>query len=155
MTMGNESLIAGDRTLAGDEPPTVGDEPLPRSVRVVVVDDQPLVRAGLAMLLGAAPGLEVVGEAADGREAVVVVGRSRPDVVLMDLRMPVKDGVAATAELTGGATEAEPKVLALTTFADESLMYDALRAGASGYLLKHAAPAENVEAVRCVHAGEA
>lgn len=142
-------MTADDRSVAP------GEQSRPAVVRVVIVDDQPLVRAGLAMLLGAAPGVEVVGEAADGREAVAVVGRRHPDVVLMDLRMPVQDGVSATAQLTGGATDAGPKILALTTFADESLMYDALRAGASGYLLKHAAPAEIVEAVRRVHAGEA
>lgn len=121
-------------------------------IAVVVVDDQSVVRAGLTMLLRSTPGIEVVGEAADGAEAISVARTTHPDVVLMDLRMPGIDGVDATARITA---DDGAKVLALTTFDDESLMYDALRAGASGYLLKAAAPAELVEAIRRVHEGDA
>ncbi len=121
-------------------------------IRVVVADDQSVVRAGLTMLLKASPGIVVVGEAGDGAEAIAIVRESDPDVVVMDLRMPGVDGVEATARITA---DDSAKVLALTTFDDESLMYDALRAGASGYLLKAAAPAELVEAIRRVHEGDA
>lgn len=120
---------------------------------VVVVDDQAVVRAGLTMLLAEDLGIEVLADAADGAEAIEAVARTRPDVVLMDLRMPGMDGVEATARLT--AADDGPRVLALTTFDDETLMYDALRAGASGYLLKAAAPGDVAEAIRRVHAGDA
>lgn len=125
----------------------------PPPIRVVVVDDQAVVRAGLTMLLADDPGIEVVGDAADGAEAVDVVARTRPDVVLMDLRMPVLDGVDATERLT--SDDDGPRVLVLTTFDDEQLMYDALRAGASGYLLKAAAPGDVAAAIRRVHGGDA
>lgn len=124
-----------------------------RRVRVLIVDDEALVRAGLEMLLDASPGVTVVGQASDGREAVRLVDELAPDLVLMDLRMPVLDGVRATARIT--ARHVDTKVLALTTFAEESLMYDALRAGASGYLLKQAAPSQLVDAIRRVDAGGA
>lgn len=120
-------------------------------VRVVIVDDEAIIRAGLEMLLDVADGVEVVGQASDGRQALRIVEAERPDLVLMDLRMPVLDGVRATAELTRRYVDI--KVLALTTFDDEALMYNALRAGASGYLLKQAAPSQLAEAIRRVHYG--
>lgn len=121
-------------------------------ITVLVVDDQQVVRAGLSMLLQSSEGIQVVGEAGDGAEAIRLVAETNPSVVVMDLRMPRTDGVEATAAITA---QEGPPVLALTTFDDESLMYDALRAGASGYVLKAAAPTELVEAIRRVHAGEA
>ncbi len=122
-----------------------------RPVRVLIVDDEAIIRAGLEMLLDATAGVDVVGQASHGREAIELAGTLRPDLVLMDLRMPVLDGVKATAEIV--QRWAETKVVALTTFDDEALMYDALRAGASGYLLKHAAPSQLAEAIRRVHGG--
>lgn len=128
-------------------------DPTPAALRVLIVDDEALVSAGLEMLIDAAEGLSVAGVARDGREALRRVDADPPDLVLMDLRMPVLDGVAATAEIT--RRHADTKVLALTTFADEALMYDALRAGASGYLLKQAAPSQLTQAIRHVVAGGA
>jgi DNA-binding NarL/FixJ family response regulator len=125
-------------------------------VSVVVVDDQAVVRAGFAALLGAQPDLSVVGEAADGMEAVEVVGRLRPDVVLMDVRMPVMDGLEATRRILADATPGEPpRVIMLTTFDLDEYVYDALRAGASGFLLKHSSADELAAAVRIVAAGDA
>lgn len=124
-----------------------------RRVQVLVVDDEALIRAGLEMLCDAAEGIEVVGKASNGREAVALAGSLSPDVVLMDLRMPVMDGVTATAEITSQYEDI--RVLALTTFTEEALMYDALRAGASGYLLKQAAPSQLIEAIRSIDAGGA
>jgi DNA-binding NarL/FixJ family response regulator len=121
-------------------------------VRVVVADDQDLVRSGLEMVL-AARGVEVVGTAADGREAVEVVRRTRPDVVLMDIRMPVLDGIAATRELTGAG---EPsRVLVLTTYDHDRYVYEAFRAGAAGFLLKATPPDKLVAGICTVAAGEA
>lgn len=126
-------------------------------ITLLVADDQPLVRAGLVMLLSAQPDLEVVGEAADGVEAVTKARELRPDVVLMDLRMPNLDGVEATRQLTRDASHSDQliRVLVLTTFNDDEAVYGALSAGASGYLLKHAAPHDLGIAVRRVAAGEA
>ncbi|WFG42131.1 response regulator [Pseudonocardia alni] len=128
------------------------------TVTVVVADDDPLVRTGVGMLLRSAPDLAVVGEAADGAAAVELVRRDRPDVVVMDLRMPGTDGTAATRAITADRAD-DPdlltRVLVLTTFHDDDAVYGALRAGASGYLLKHAAPADLVPAVRRVAAGDA
>jgi len=122
-------------------------------VRVVLVDDQALFRAGIRMLIDSQADLEVVGEASDGRDGVAVVRATRPDVVLMDIRMPVLDGLQATAELLGD--ENPPRVVMLTTFDLDELVVDALRAGASGFLLKDALPADLVAAIRIVAAGEA
>ncbi len=130
----------------------------PRSdppVRVVIADDQPVVRAGFAAILDAQPDIEVRGEAADGREAVEVARRVRPDVVLMDVRMPVLDGIAATAALAGPGVVDPVRVLVLTTFDLDEHVHDALRAGASGFLLKDASRSQLVEAVRTVAAGDA
>jgi DNA-binding NarL/FixJ family response regulator len=122
-------------------------------IRVLLVDDDALVRAGLRMILSSSEEMDVVGEAADGAEAVTTARAHRPDVVLMDIRMPVMDGIAATSALRSLATP--PHVIVLTTFqADEQVM-SALRAGADGFLLKDTAPAEIVHAVRRVAAGEA
>lgn len=122
-------------------------------IRVVVVDDQALVRGAFTVLVDSAPDLTTVGEAADGAEAVEVVARTRPDVVLMDIRMPVLDGLAATRAILG--RDPAVRVLVLTTFDLDSYVYDALRAGASGFLLKDARPADLLDAVRVVAAGEA
>lgn len=121
--------------------------------RVLLVDDDPLVRAGLRSILASADDLLVVGEAEDGSTAADAVRRHRPDVVLMDVRMPGTDGIAATATVT--ALEPAPKVLVLTTFDLDEHVFGALSAGASGFLLKDTPPRELVEAVRVVAAGEA
>ncbi|MEJ3651684.1 response regulator transcription factor [Actinomycetes bacterium KLBMP 9759] len=128
-------------------------------IRVLVVDDDPLVRSGLTMMLGGATDIEVVGEAADGADVVDAVHRHRPHVVLMDVRMPVLDGLAATEALRarsarGQAQQPEPAVVMLTTFDADDTVLAALRAGAAGFLLKHTPPAEIVEAVRKAAAGE-
>ena len=123
-----------------------------RRIRVLVVDDQALFREALVALLAVQPGIEVVGEAADGREAVEAVGRLRPDVVLMDLRMPVLDGVGATRQLR--VDHPSVRVLALTTFDGDAEVFPALRAGAVGYLLKDATTDRLVEAVLAADRGE-
>jgi DNA-binding NarL/FixJ family response regulator len=122
-------------------------------VRVLLVDDDALVRAGLRMILSSAPDIEVVGEAADGSHVVDAVRAHRPDVVLMDIRMPDVDGITATGRLR--ALPHPPHVLVLTTFHLDDYVFDALRAGASGFLLKDTPPTEIVQAVRLVAAGEA
>ena len=121
---------------------------------VLVADDQDLVRAGLCTILERRDGVEVLGEAATGRAAVREARRLRPDVVLMDVRMPELDGIAATRELLAGAPADAPRVLMLTTFDLDEHVFDALRAGASGFLLKDATPDRVVEAIHAVHAGE-
>ncbi len=121
-------------------------------IRVMLVDDDPLVRSGLRMLLGGAPEIEVVAEAEDGDEVLAAVDRHRPDVVLMDIRMPRLDGVSAAALLA--RQPSPPKVLMLTTFDADDLVFRALRAGAAGFLLKDTPPAEIVRAIELVHAGD-
>ena len=121
-------------------------------IRVVVADDQQLVRAGFVVLLGSADDCEVVGEAANGAEAVALATSERPDVVLMDVRMPVMDGIEATRLITESS---QSRVLILTTFDLDEYVYDGLRAGASGFLLKDTPPGELLHAVRVVAAGEA
>jgi DNA-binding NarL/FixJ family response regulator len=123
------------------------------AIRVLVVDDQALVRAGFRMILEAEPDLEVVGEAADGLEAVAAVQSHRPDVVLMDVRMPNLDGIAATRRIVEGGNAA--KVLMLTTFDMDEYVYDAFRAGASGFLLKDVPPERLIAGIRGVASGEA
>ena len=120
-------------------------------IRVVLADDQPLVRTGLRMILGAEPDIEVVGEAADGAEAVALCAELRPDVVLMDVRMPGTDGIEATRAVT--AVDDPPRVLVLTTFDLDEVVYDALRAGASGFLLKDAPEERLVTAIHVVAEG--
>ncbi|MDQ3152260.1 MAG: response regulator transcription factor [Actinomycetota bacterium] len=122
-------------------------------IRVLLVDDDPLVRAGLAMMLTGAGDIDVVGEAADGAEVLDAVSRLDPHVVLMDIRMPVLDGIAATRSVTG-RDGAQPAVVVLTTFDVGQTVLAALRAGAAGFLLKHTPPAEIVEAVRRAAAGD-
>jgi DNA-binding NarL/FixJ family response regulator len=123
------------------------------SLDVLIADDQEMVRAGFRMILDAEPDVRVVAEAGDGEEAVQAARRSRPAVVVMDIRMPVLDGVAATRRLL---TELDPPpyVVVVTTFDDDENLYEALRAGASGFLLKNSPPEQLVEAVRAVAAGE-
>ncbi len=124
------------------------------SLRVLVVDDQALVRAGFRMILDAEPGIDVVGEAADGGEAVRAARELRPDVVLMDVRMPEVDGLEATRRILGEDGGAS-RVLMLTTFDLDEYVYEALRAGASGFLLKDTPPEQLVAAIRVVAGGEA
>jgi len=125
------------------------------SIRVLIVDDQELVRTGFRLFLETQPGLAVVGEAGDGEEAIERVRELRPDVVLMDIRMPTMDGVEATAKLTSGAIEPAARVLVLTTFDLDEYVFGALRAGAAGFLLKDAPRERLIEAIRVVHSGEA
>ncbi|MFE7353878.1 response regulator [Streptomyces sp. NPDC057543] len=123
------------------------------SIRVLIVDDQMMVREGFSVLLNAMPGIEVVGEAVDGRQAIAQVAALRPDVVLMDIRMPELNGIEATREIV--AADADAKVLVLTTFDLDEYVYQALRAGASGFLLKDASARQLADGVRVVAAGEA
>lgn len=122
-------------------------------IRVLIADDQPLVRRGLALILAPDPDFEVVGEAGDGAEAVALAERLRPDVVVMDIRMPVLDGVEATGELSRLLPES--RVLALSTFDMDEYVVAALRAGAYGFLPKDVSPEELTAAIRTVHTGEA
>ena len=124
------------------------------TIRVVIADDQNLVRQGLRLILEAQPDIEVLGEAVNGLDAVTVVRRLRPDVVLMDIRMPELDGIEATRRLIGGGDQA-CRVLILTTFDLDAYVFDALRAGASGFLLKDAPAAQLISAVRMIAAGDA
>jgi DNA-binding NarL/FixJ family response regulator len=124
------------------------------SVRIVVVDDQEVVRAGFAALLDTQPDFTVVGTAADGAAAILVCAEQRPDVVLMDVRMPVMDGIEATTRLLAGSADS-PRILMLTTFDLDEHVYDALSAGASGFLLKDVTAERLFDAVRVVAAGEA
>jgi len=124
------------------------------SVQVLLADDQALVRAGFRMVLEAQPDIEVVGEAADGRQAVQATRRLRPDVVLMDVRMPVMDGIQATRELCRPDAATPANVLILTTYDLDEYVFAALRAGACGFLLKHTSPEALVEAVRTVAGGD-
>lgn len=125
------------------------------AIRVAIVDDQAMVRQGFGALLAAQPGIEVVGDAADGSEAVELVRRSRPDVVLMDIRMPAMNGLDATRAILSMPGDRHPRIIILTTFDAEEYVFSALRAGASGFLLKDATADDLVTAVRVVAAGEA
>ena len=125
------------------------------TVRVVLVDDQALVRVGIKALAESEPDLEVVGEAADGRAAVRVVKETRPDVVVMDIRMPGLDGLEATKIIAADPDLKQVKVLILTTFELDEYVFEALRAGAGGFLLKDADPSELLRAIRVIAAGEA
>ena len=125
------------------------------TIRVVVADDQTLVRAGFRLLVDSAADLQVVGEAVDGAEALELARRERPDVVLMDIRMPRMDGLEATRRITADETLAGVRVLVLTTFDLDEYVHQALRAGASGFLLKDTPPADLLAAIRVVAAGDA
>jgi DNA-binding NarL/FixJ family response regulator len=124
-------------------------------IRVLLADDQALIRAGFRLLLSTADGIQVVGEAADGAEAVDLARRERADVVLMDIRMPVVDGLEATRRIAADDTLAGVKVIILTTFESDEYVYQAIRSGASGFLLKDAEPADLLQAVRVVARGDA
>ena len=124
-------------------------------IRVLIADDQELVRAGFRALLDAQADLEVVGEADDGRQAVQQARELQPDVVLMDIRMPVLDGLAATREITSDGRLADVRIVILTTFELDEYVFEAIRSGAAGFLVKDTKPAELVEAVRVVAGGEA
>ncbi|MFI6801132.1 response regulator [Streptosporangium canum] len=121
-------------------------------IRVVIVDDDPMVRTGLRLILGGEPDLDLVGDAADGRQAMTVVRDMRPDVVLMDIRMPVQDGLTTTELLLDRPSP--PRILVLTTFDADDMVLRALRLGAHGFLLKDTPPAKMIEAVRAVARGE-
>lgn len=121
-------------------------------IKVVLVDDDALVRTGLRLILGGSPDIDVVGEASDGMEGVATVQEQRPDVVLMDIRMPRLDGIAATRRVL--ALEDPPQVIVLTTFDTDEMVIEALRSGASGFLLKSTRPERLVEAIRSVASGE-
>ena len=123
--------------------------------RVVLADDQQLVRAGFRVLLDSEEGIEVVGEAGDGESALALVRAERPDVVLMDIRMPGLDGLGATKAITADPDLVDVRVLILTTFELDEYVFEALRAGAAGFLVKHTEPAELVRAVQVVAGGEA
>ena len=124
------------------------------TVRVALADDQPLIRAGFRMMVGYAPDLELAGEAGTGPEAVQLAVRERPEVLLMDVRMPGFDGIEATRRITAEPAAAGVRVVILTTFDVDEYVYAALRAGASGFLLKDTEPADLVRAIRSAHAGE-
>jgi DNA-binding NarL/FixJ family response regulator len=131
------------------------------TIRVLIADDQEMIRDGLAALLTSASDIEVVGQAGDGQEAVAMARELRPDVIVMDIRMPTMDGLAATEKIVGGAVAADgaardvPSVLVLTTFDLDEYVYEALGAGASGFLLKDASAADLIAGVRVVAAGDA
>jgi DNA-binding NarL/FixJ family response regulator len=125
------------------------------TIRVAVADDQVLVRSGFTVLLSGEPDIDVVGEAGNGAEALAVAAREHPDVLLMDVRMPVMDGLEATRRITGDESLASTRVVILTTFDLDEYVYDALRAGASGFLLKDTLPVDLLKAVRVVAAGDA
>jgi DNA-binding NarL/FixJ family response regulator len=125
------------------------------TIRVVVADDQALVRSGFTMLFSGEPDFEVVGEAGNGAEAVALAASAHPNVILMDIRMPVMDGLEATRQITGDESMVSTRVLILTTFDLDEYVHEALRAGASGFLLKDTMPVDLLNAVRVVAAGDA
>ena len=141
--------------MTGDALPMMISAPRRAPIRLMVVDDQPLLRTGFRMILAAERDMTVVGEAGDGVEAVREVARLRPDVVLMDIRMPNMDGVEATRRITASGGPGSPRVLILTTFDLDEYVFAAIRAGASGFLLKDVPPEELAAAIRVVASGDA
>ena len=135
-------------------PSPAGPGPAAPPIRVLVCDDQMLIRTGYATIFAAQPDLDVVGEASDGQQAVDSARRLRPDVVVMDIRMPVLDGIEATRQLAGPGVTDPARVLVVTTFNVDEYVFDALRAGASGFLLKDSPPAEIATAIRRVAGGD-
>jgi DNA-binding NarL/FixJ family response regulator len=140
---------------SADGPGTAGRPGGGTTIRCLIADDQTMVRESFAAILAAQPGITVAGQAGDGAQAVSQARRLRPDVVLLDVRMPVMNGLAAARELLSGGEQQGPRVLMLTTFDLDEYVYEALRAGASGFLLKDATTVELVHAVRVVAAGDA
>ncbi|MEU2740246.1 response regulator transcription factor [Streptomyces sp. NPDC007095] len=145
--------------MTAGSPPPPALPPLPPAdssapIRVLICEDQALVRAGYVTIFSAQPDMEVVGEAADGRAAVEAAKALRPDVAVMDIRMPLLDGIEATRQLAGPGATARTRILVVTTFNVDAYVYEALRAGASGFLLKDAHPTELVNGVRTVARGE-
>jgi DNA-binding NarL/FixJ family response regulator len=124
------------------------------SIRVLLADDQAMLRAGFRMILECEPDIEVVGEAANGEQATAATRRLRPDIVLMDIQMPIRDGLQSTRQITGDP-DVQSRVVILTTFERDDYVFDALQAGASGFLLKNAPPEELVHAIRVIAAGDA
>lgn len=131
----------------------VADKTAGRALRLLIADDQPLIRRGLAMMLTAEPGIDVLGQAADGQEAIDMALAMEPDIVVMDLQMPHVSGVVATREITTRMPATQ--VVVLTTFDHDDLVFEAIRAGARAYLLKDASEVDVLETIRAVHAGEA
>jgi len=127
----------------------------PREIRVLIADDEALVRAGFTLLVGSAPGLRVVGEASDGVQAVRQARALKPDVVLMDIRMPVMGGLEATRVILDGGQDPPPRILIVTTFDEDEHVFEALRGGASGFVLKDTPPEKLLDAIMIVAAGEA
>jgi DNA-binding NarL/FixJ family response regulator len=125
------------------------------TIRVLLADDQALIRQGFAAILARTPDIDVVAEAADGAAAVRLAHEHQPDIILMDIRMPVLDGIEATRELCAGAQDAHPRVLIVTTYGDDEYVFESLRAGASGFLLKDATAEELLHAIRVIAAGDA
>jgi DNA-binding NarL/FixJ family response regulator len=126
----------------------------PARIRIAIVDDDPLVRSAFRVLLGREPDFEIVGEAADGAQAVQLCDRLTIDVMIMDVRMPVMDGIQATAQITGSPRDDKPRVLVATTFENDAYVFRALGAGASGFILKRAGAADLISAVRVIARGE-
>jgi DNA-binding NarL/FixJ family response regulator len=145
--------MVGDMT--GMTPASGAGDGSQDTIRVAVADDQALVRAGFCGIIAATPGLTVVGQAANGAEAVGIARSARPDVMLMDVRMPVLDGIAATRQITAAPESADVRVIILTTFDLDEYVFGALRAGASGFLLKDTLPVDLISAIGVVAAGEA
>jgi DNA-binding NarL/FixJ family response regulator len=136
------------------DPPSTDAPPHPGPIAVLIVDDDPLVRAGLRLMLGGAPDLDIVGDVADGDEVLAAVTEREPHVVLMDVRMSRVDGISAIRTLRAADLAHPPAVIVLTTFRSDATVLEALRAGASGFVLKHTPPAEIVEAIRAAAAGQ-
>ena len=153
--MGENDKTATGPNFDGGTSPACSPSTEAGTLSILVADDQDLVRSGFRLILGSYEGLSVVGEARNGEEAVYLAQKLRPDVMLMDIRMPVRNGIDATRDITGNPLLSKTHVLVLTTFDIDEYVYDALSAGASGFLLKDAEPDDIVEAIRVVARGDA